>query len=92
MRPLLTCWWLLIAVLAVAQPPKKVILDGSRKQRAIWDLSLIGAMIHEETSKEMEVLAPKNMGHRKVHYFVEIDATTIMEDFYSTLVAFLEQE
>ena len=66
-------------------------LDGSRKQRAIWDLSLIGAMIHEDSSKEIEVMTPKNMGARKVFYYSEIDAEGIMDDFYSSLIAYLKK-
>jgi len=66
-------------------------LDGSRKKRAIWDLSLIGGMIHEDSSKEIEVMTPKNMGARKVYYYSEIDAEGIMDDFYTSLIAYLKK-
>lgn len=67
-------------------------LDGSRKRRAIWDLSLIGAMIHTESSKQIEVMTPKNMGARKVYYYSAIDAEGIMDDFYTSLINYLEDQ
>ena len=66
-------------------------LDGLRKKRWIWDLSLIGAMIHAESSNEIEVMTPKNMGARTVFYYSEIDADKIMTDFYDTMTQYLKE-
>lgn len=66
-------------------------LDGSRKDRAIWDLSLIGAMIHSDSSKKIEVTTPKNMGSRKVFYYSEIDAEGIMDDFFGSMISYLQK-
>lgn len=67
-------------------------LDGLRKRRAIWDLSLIGGMIDQMNSKEIEVVTPKNMGSRKVYYYSEIDSEGIMDDFFESLKSYLQEQ
>lgn len=41
-------------------------LDGLREARWIWDLALIGAMIHPEWAESVEVITSPEYGNRKI--------------------------
>ena len=57
-------------------------LDGSRDERTIWDLGLIGAIIHPEWSEEIEITTSPDHGNRSVYYYKEIDGEKIKTEFF----------
>ena len=67
-------------------------LDGSRKERTIWDLALIEAIIHPEWAEMVEVTTSRDSGNRKINYYRSIDAEQMKEDFYATLLNYFENQ
>ncbi|MEM9674547.1 MAG: nucleoside hydrolase [Cyclobacteriaceae bacterium] len=67
-------------------------LDGSRKQRTIWDLALIEAIIHPEWAEEVEVTTSRDSGNRQINYYRSVDAEKMKEDFYQKLLAYYENQ
>lgn len=67
-------------------------LDGSRKKRTIWDLALIEAIIHPEWVEQVEVTTSRDSGNRKINYYRSIDAEQMKEDFYTTLLGYLDNQ
>ncbi len=67
-------------------------LDGSRKQRTIWDLALIEAIIHPEWAEQVEVTTSRDSGNRQINYYRSIDAEKMKEDFYTTLLTYFENQ
>lgn len=67
-------------------------LDGSRKQRTIWDLALIQAMIHPEWAEEAIITTSKDNGSKKITYYKSIDAAKMKAEFYEKLDAFFEKK
>lgn len=65
-------------------------LDGSRKERTIWDLALVEAMIHPEWTETVEVTTSRDSGNRKINYYRSIDTIKMKEDFYATLFSYFE--
>ncbi|WKN40614.1 nucleoside hydrolase [Tunicatimonas pelagia] len=66
-------------------------LDGSRKERTIWDLALIEAIIHPEWAETVEVTTSRDSGNRKINYYRSIDAEQMKKNFYTTLLGYFEQ-
>ncbi len=64
-------------------------LDGGRKQRTIWDLALIEALIHPEWVEKVEITTSRDNGSRKIHYFRSIQADRMREEFFKTLLSHL---
>ncbi len=67
-------------------------LDGGRKQRTLWDLALIEAMIHPYWAEKVEITTSRDNGSRKVHYYRSIDAEKMKENFFETLLEYFRQE
>jgi len=63
-------------------------LDAGRYWRTIWDLGLIGAMIHPEWAEEIKVNSFENPN---IWIFKTIDANAIIEEFYSTTTEFVKK-
>lgn len=66
-------------------------LDGGRKQRVIWDLALIEAIIHPDWATQQQVKTSKENGNRSVWYYSDIDEDKMRTDFFEVLNAYLEQ-
>ncbi len=66
-------------------------LDGSRKNRIIWDLALIEAMIHPEWAEEVSVMTSKDYGSKKVNYFKSINPEKMKAEFFEKLLMFLSK-
>lgn len=66
-------------------------LDGERKERTIWDLALIQAMIHPEWAEEVIITTSKDSGNKKVYYFKSIDAKKMKAAFFEKINAFFKQ-
>ncbi|MEO0471356.1 MAG: nucleoside hydrolase, partial [Bacteroidota bacterium] len=60
-------------------------LDGLRVKRWIWDLGIVGAMIHPEWAKSVEITTSKDNGSRVIHYYQQVDGEKIKADFFQTL-------
>ena len=65
-------------------------LDGARQRRTIWDLALIEAMIHPDMATITKVKTSKEFGNRTIHYYSDIDAEAMRQDFKKTLLAYLK--
>ncbi len=65
-------------------------LDGLRKERVIWDLALIGAIIHPDWAEKELITTSRDSGNRPVHYYKAIDADKMIEDFFNTLDTFMK--
>ena len=63
-------------------------LDGGRYVRTIWDLGLIGAMIHPEWAEEIRVSSFENPN---IWIYKNVDADAIINDFYSTILDYLRK-
>ncbi len=66
-------------------------LDGGRKERTIWDLALIQAIIHPEYAEEVKITTSKDHGNREVYYYRSIDAEKMKAEFFKTLNDYLKQ-
>lgn len=64
-------------------------VDGLRYRRHIWDLALVGAMLHEDGTETVEVHTSPEYGDRVVTFYKSIDADAIREDFFETTLAYL---
>ncbi|MEM1336176.1 MAG: nucleoside hydrolase [Bacteroidota bacterium] len=63
-------------------------LDGSRKKRVLWDLGLITAYIHPEFAQKETITTSRDSGNRPIQFYKSLDAETVYQDFYKTLLAF----
>ena len=66
-------------------------LDGGRKNRVIWDLALIQAILHPTLTKSVTITTSKENGSRVVHYFSDIDADKMKTEFFERINAFMKQ-
>ena len=65
-------------------------LDGGRRERTIWDLALIQAVIHPELAEEVKVKTSKEKGNREIWFYKDIDDDKMREEFYETVVKYVE--
>lgn len=66
-------------------------LDGSRKERIIWDLALIEAIIHPEWTEKITVTTSRDNGNRPVHYYKSIDVEKMKADFFEKMEDFFQE-
>lgn len=67
-------------------------VDGGRRERVIWDLSVIEALIHPEMINEIEANTPPDNTQRKVFVAKEIQAEKMVDDFYSTFESYFKNK
>ena len=60
-------------------------LDGGRKQRVIWDLALIQAILFPQWTTSKEIITSKDNGQRTIIYYTSIDAEKMREEFFQTM-------
>ena len=65
-------------------------LDGSRKERTIWDLALIEAMIHPDWAEKVTITTSKDNGSRKIHYYKSFEAEKMKKEFFERVNAYFE--
>lgn len=65
-------------------------LDGGRRERTIWDLALIEAVIDPELATEVKIRTSKEKGDREVYYYQEIDADRMRQDFFESVLEYTE--
>lgn len=66
-------------------------LDGGRRKRTIWDLSIIQAVIHPEYAEQVKVTTRKGKGNREVWFYRDIDAERMREEFYNTTLDYVKE-
>ncbi len=66
-------------------------LDGGRRQRTIWDLALIEAMIHPEWAEKVKITTSRDNGSKEMWYYKQIDAGKFRDDFFVTTLMYLDQ-
>lgn len=60
-------------------------LDGGRKERTIWDLALITAMLFPEWAEKVDITTSKDNGGRTIHYYKSIQADKIRNEFFEQM-------
>lgn len=63
-------------------------IDGGRKQRTIWDLTIVNAFLHPKWMEEVEITTSKDNGGRKVYYYKDFDAERMRTDFFQKIKAY----
>jgi inosine-uridine nucleoside N-ribohydrolase len=63
-------------------------IDGSRRNRILWDLALVSVFIHPEMGTTKVITTSKDSGNRPITFYETIDAKAIYNDFYKSLLAF----
>nr|WP_299339171.1 nucleoside hydrolase [Allomuricauda sp.] len=63
-------------------------LDGSRRNRILWDLGLVTAFIRPELATIQEVKTSRDNGNRSLKFYNSIDSRAVYQDFFDTLLAF----
>lgn len=66
-------------------------IDGSRRNRILWDLALITAFIKPELATTSAITTSKDSGNRRITFYDSINAKAIYTDFYKTLLAFKKE-
>jgi inosine-uridine nucleoside N-ribohydrolase len=66
-------------------------LDGGRRKRTIWDLSIIQAVIHPEYAEQVKITTRKGKGNREVWFYRDIDAERMREEFYNTTLDYVNE-
>ena len=65
-------------------------LDGGRKNRVIWDLALIQAILHPELTEVVSLTTSKENGSKTIHYVKDIDADKMKEEYFERINAFMQ--
>lgn len=65
-------------------------LDGGRRQRTIWDLALIQAIIFPELAEEVKVKTSNEKGNRHIWMYKSIDAEQMRKEFYNTTLNYVK--
>ncbi len=63
-------------------------LDGGRKERVIWDLALIEAMINPQWATTKLVTTSRENGNREIHFYQSIDVAKMKTAFFEKLQSF----
>lgn len=63
-------------------------LGPSRRNRVIWDLALVEAMVHPEWAEEVEIKTSQENGGRNISYYRSIDAAKMKAEFFETINAY----
>ena len=67
-------------------------LDGGRKDRVLWDLALIQAMIFPEWAEKTTITTSRDNGERLIHYYSSIKVEKMKEEFFKAMNTFNDQQ
>lgn len=67
-------------------------LDGGRKERVLWDLALVQAIIFPEWTQTKTITTSKDHGSRPIHYVSSIEAKKMKAEFFKAMNQFYDQE
>jgi len=59
--------------------------DVGRKERILWDLALIQAIIYPDWAGKTTITTSKDNGERVIHYYSSIDAEKMKEEFFRAM-------
>ncbi|MGB3619036.1 MAG: nucleoside hydrolase [Catalinimonas sp.] len=65
-------------------------MDGGRRERVIWDLALIQAIISPRFAEEIKIRTSRERGDREVWMYKSIDGHKMREDFYKTTLEYMK--
>lgn len=65
-------------------------VDAGVRQRTIWDLALIQAIIFPEWAEEVKITTSKERGQREISIYRNIDAQKMRDEFFATTLEYLE--
>jgi purine nucleosidase len=60
-------------------------VDAGRRERVIWDLALVEAVVRPALAREREVKAPPENNDRRVWVYTGIDAAAMKADFFAVM-------
>lgn len=66
-------------------------LDGGRRERVIWDLALIQAIIFPDLAKEIKIKTSKEKGNREIWMYKDIDADKMRDEFFKSTLNYVNQ-
>jgi len=66
-------------------------LDGGRTERVIWDLALIQAILVPDLAKSSTITTSRDHGSRTIHYYSEIDASGMKQEFFQAVRGYNEK-
>ncbi len=66
-------------------------VDGGRYTRHIWDLALVGAMLHPDSSPQVTIHTAPEYGDREVFFYRTIDADLVRADFFEKTRAYFQR-
>jgi len=64
--------------------------DGGRRERTIWDLALIQAVIYPDWAEEVKVKTNKTKDDRLIWMYKNIDADKMREEFFAKVLDYVE--
>lgn len=67
-------------------------VDGGVRERTLWDLALIQAMIHPDHAEEVMVRTSKERGDRGIWVYKDIDEDFMRQEFFETTLKYLEAQ
>lgn len=66
-------------------------LDGLRKNRVIWDVALIEAVIHPEWATIKNIKTSKDFGNREVNYYSDIEVEKMKTEFFEVVNEYMSE-
>jgi purine nucleosidase len=67
-------------------------IDGSRKNRILWDLALVEAFIHPELAEQVKVKTSIDSGNREIFYYKNIKSNAMKEDFFKSVTNYFSKK
>ncbi|MFW5831100.1 MAG: nucleoside hydrolase [Prolixibacteraceae bacterium] len=65
-------------------------MDAGVRERTIWDLALIQAVIFPEMAEEVKIRTSKERGDRIIRMYKNIDAEKMRDEFFKTTLDYLD--
>ncbi len=66
-------------------------LDPGVRQRTLWDLALIQAVIFPQYAEEVKIKTSKEKGNREIWMYKNIDADKMRKEFFQSTLQYLEK-
>ena len=60
-------------------------VDGARRERVIWDLALVGAVVRPDLATEVDARTPPENRPRTVRVYTAVDGAAIKRDFFEVV-------
>ena len=66
-------------------------MDAGVRERTIWDLALIQAVIFPEMAEEVQIKTSKERGDRQIWMYKNIDEKKMRDEFFNTTLEYVEK-